>query len=290
MALTTATMHRPLPPSDLDAAPLAETLAAARARCGGHDVLAVRLGAPDGWRAATELTGRGATLDDLLARATQASGTGRADIGGTLLAESYAWALTVRSVGTLLVGRRVPAMALDEVRLQFAAGDVTITGVALAGGAYGVTGDARAGDPSLVVLPDEDALLERLHEELRTHLAPVLEAIARATDRPLRALWRSAGDRLGGAFLWLGEVVGMRDRAWELGTRCMQLGGPLAVGAGFRVIEHAGIAEPTRNRAGCCLIWRADDTATCFTCPLTTEAERRARLEARARTAAPQGA
>ena len=74
------------------------------------------------------------------------------------------------------------------------------------------------------------------------------------TGRPLRALWRSAGDRLGGAFLWLGEVVGMRERAWDLGARCMQADGPLAVGAGFRVLEHAGIAEPTRNRRSCCLI------------------------------------
>jgi hypothetical protein len=173
-------------------------------------------------------------------------------------------------------------MAAHEVRLEVAAGTAAITGVAFAGGAYGIAGDAAAGDPSLVLLPDEDALLDRLHEELREHLAPLVEAVAAATDRPLRALWRSAGDRLGGAFLWLGEIVAQRDRAWNLGTRCMQRSGPLAVGAGFRMLEHAGIAEPTRNRAGCCLIWRANDTATCFTCPLTTEGERRARLEARA--------
>lgn len=283
-------MDRPPPPSDPESAALAETLAAARAHCGGHDVLATRLGAPAGWLAATDLTASGAALEDLLARATRATGTTRADIGGTLLAEGYAWALAYRAVGTLLFGRRIPALAPHEVRLEFAAGDATVTGVALAGGAYGVAGDARAGEPSLVLLADEEALLERLHEELRAHLGPFLEAIAAATGRPLRALWRSAGDRLGGAFLWLGELVAARERAWELGTRCMQRESPLAVGAGFRVLEHAGIAEPTRNRAGCCLIWRADDTATCFTCPLTTEAERRARLEARARTAAPQGA
>ena len=118
------------------------------------------------------------------------------------------------------------------------------------------------------------------------HLAPLLEAIGAATGRPLGALWRSAGDRLGGAFLWLGEVVGMRERAWDLGARCMQSGGPLAVGAGFRVLDHAGIAEPTRNRRGCCLIYRVAGNDTCFTCPLTTEGERRARLQARAAAAA----
>ena len=279
-------MERPQPASDPDAAPLAETLAAARAHFGGHDVLGTRLVAPEGWLPAGELIEPGPALDGLITQATAATSTGRADIGGTLLAEGYAWALVMRAVGTLLFGERIPAMAPDEVWLEFAAGDATITNVALAGGAYGVDGDARAGDPSLVVLADEQALLLRLHDELEAHLEPLLEAISSATGRPLRALWRSAGDRLGGAFLWLGEVVGMRERAWELGTLCMRSGGPLAVGAGFRVLEHAGIAEPTRDRRSCCLIWRAEGQDTCFTCPLTTEGERCARLQARADAAA----
>jgi hypothetical protein len=268
-------------------AALAQTLAAARSHFAGHDVLATRVRAPDHWTAAGSLVRPGPALDDLLARSTRATATTRADIGGTLLAEGYAWALSVRAVGTLLFGRRIPAMAHDVVALEIAADGTTITGVAFTGGAYGVEGDPAAGDPSLVLLADEDALLACLHAELTRHLQPLLEAIAAATGRPLGALWRSAGDRLGGAFLWLGEVVGARERAWDLGTRCMQGAGPLAVGAGFRVIEHAGIAEPTRNRRGCCLIWRAEGQQTCFTCPLTTDAERRARLEARAAAPGP---
>ena len=273
-------MDRPIPPADPDAAPLAETLAAARAHFGGHDVLGSCVGARDGWLPATAV--QGPELDSLLRRATAATGTGRADIGATLAAEAYAWGLAVRAVGTLLFGTRIPAMAPDEVQLEFAAGDATVTGAAFRGGAYGVAGDPRSGEPSLVVLADEAALLARLHDELEAHLRPVLAALCVASGRPSRALWRSAGDRLGGAFLWLGEVVGMRERAWDLGTRCMEGDRPLAVGAGFRVVEHAGIAEPTRNRRGCCLIYRAEGQGTCFTCPLTTEAERHARLETRA--------
>ncbi len=280
-------MRRPLPPPDPGSAPLADTFAASRAHFGGHDVLATRIGAQPGWLPATGVVSGGPALDDLLARATATTATGRADIGGTLLAEGYAWALCVRAVGALLFGTRVPAMAPADVTLELAAGDATITAAAFAGGAYGVAGDEPAGDPSLVLLADEAALLACLHAELEAHLAPLLAAIHAATARPLDALWRSAGDRLGGAFLWLGEVVGVRERAWDLGTRCMQAGGPLAVGAGYRVIEHAGIAEPTRNRRGCCLIWRADGQDTCFTCPLTTEDERRSRLETRAAAPAP---
>ena len=277
-------MDRPAPATG-DGAPLAETLAAARAHFGGHDVLGTRLGAPAGWRPAGDVGCSGPALDDLLAKATATTGGGRPDIGGTLLVEGYAFALALRAVGTLLFGTRIPAMAPGEVALEFAAGDATITGMAFAGGAYGVAGDTREGDPSLVAVADEDALLACLHAEMEAHLRPLIAAIGAATSRPQRALWRSAGDRLGGAFLWLGEVVGMRERAWDLGSRCMRSGGPLAVGAGFRVLEHAGIAEPTRNRRGCCLIYRVAGNDTCFTCPLTSEGERRVRLEARAAAA-----
>jgi hypothetical protein len=275
-------MQRPGRPSDPDSAPLAETLAASRAHFGGYDVLATRVGAPPGWIPAAELAREGPALDALLELALVRSASGRMDIGGSLLAEHVAWSLALRAVGTLLFGTRIPAMAPGEVRFEIADGDTTITGTAFAGGAYGVAGDARAGHEALALLADEDALLACLRDELEAHLRPLLETIGAATGRPLSALWRGAGDRLAGAFLWLGDVVGMRERAWELGTRCMQGDGPLAVGAGFRVLEHAGIAEPTRNRRGCCLIYRADGQATCFTCPLTTEAERRRRLELRA--------
>ena len=271
-------MDEPLPPGEA----LTQTLAAARAHFGGYDVLGTRLGAPDDWLTASELAASPVALADLLARATERTASGRADIGATLMAEGYAFALALRAVGTLLFGTRIPAMAPAEVALQFADDGTTITGVAFPGAAYGVAGDACAADPSLTLVADEAALLAQLHVELEDHLEPLLEAIAARTGRPLRALWRSAGDRLGGAFLWLGDVVGMRERAWELGTLCMEGSGPLAVGAGFRVLEHAGIAEPTRNRRGCCLIYRVEGNDTCFTCPLTSEAQRRERLAARA--------
>lgn len=271
-------MEGPLPPGEA----LTQTLAAARAHFGGYDLLGTRVGAPGDWPTAAELAASPAALGERLARATERTASGRTDIGATLMAESYAFALALRAVGTLLFGTRIPAMAPAGVALQFADDGTTITGVAFPGAAYGIAGDTCAADPSLTVLADEAALLAQLHAELETHLEPLLTALAASSGRPLRALWRSAGDRLGGAFLWLGDVVGMRERAWQLGTLCMEGDGPLAVGAGFRVLEHAGIAEPTRNRRSCCLIYRAPGNDTCFTCPLTSEAQRRERLAARA--------
>ena len=113
-------------------------------------MLATRFGAPAGWIPRREVATAGPALDDLLALATATSATGRADIGGTLLAEGYAWALAVRAVGTLLFGRAYRRWPPTRSCFELAAGDATITGVAFAGGAYGVAGDERAGDPSLV--------------------------------------------------------------------------------------------------------------------------------------------
>ncbi len=49
--------------------------------------------------------------------------------------------------------------------------------------------------------------------------------------------------------------------------------------AGFRVLEHAGRTEITRVRRSCCLAWRTGDGSTCFTCPRTSDAERRERMQ-----------
>ena len=144
--------------------------------------------------------------------------------------------------------------------------------MAFAGGAYGVAGDAREGDPSLVAVADEDALLARLHAEMEAHLGPLIAAIGAATAG------RSGRCGAAPATVWAGRFSGSaRSSGCASGrgtsaSRCMRSGGPLAVGAGFRVLEHAGIAEPTRNRRGCCLIYRVAGNDTCFTCPLTPRA------------------
>lgn len=249
--------------------PLAATLAAARERLGGFDLLATRIGRPDGWRPAPEVHVPGPAFDELLAHQVRSTTTDRADIGGTWLIEGYSWALAVRGVGVLLLGDQVPHMPRDETYLDVSE-ESGITAMAFPGDVYD---DA-----------DDDALLACLRSEIETHLEPLIATTAAATDRAETALWRSAGDRLGGAFLWLGEVLGMRDRAWGLGTLCLSAGGRLASQAEFRVIEHAGITEPTRNRLGCCLLYRTGEHDTCFTCPLTPEHERLERLAARTTT------
>ena len=281
-------MARPQPPTDLAHSPArghARRRAGALRRPRRARDPAGRAGRLAARRATS--TTAGAALDDLLARATSTTATGRA----RHRRHAAGGGLRLGAGGAR--GRHAavrPAHPGDGARTRSRSSLPPATRRSPAWRSPAARTASRATSARAIrrscCWRTRTRCSQRLHDELEAHLEPLLEAISAATGRPLRALWRSAGDRLGGAFLWLGEVVGVRERAWELGTRCMQAGGPLAVGAGFRVLEHAGIAEPTRNRRSCCLIWRAEGQDTCFTCPLTSEAERCARLEARAAAAA----
>ena len=204
--------------------PLGETLAAARAHFGGHDVLAARVLAPAGWLPAARGHGAGrrarrpAGARDARRQRHRARGHRRDAAGrGLRLGPRRA---RRRDAAVRPAGSR--PWTATRSPLELAAGDTTITGVAFTGGAIGIAGDPRAGDPSLVLrAPTRTRCSPACTRSSRRTSSRCSSALSARTGRPLRALWRSAGDRLGGAFLWLGEVVGMRERAWELGTRCM---------------------------------------------------------------------
>jgi len=90
------------------------------------------------------------------------------------------------------------------------------------------------------------------------------------------------------AFMWAGEVLGARDEAWAWGRRAVAAAPePLGTHVGYRLFQHAGLEQVGRVRAQCCLNYRTDGAAYCFSCPLQGEEHRRAVL---ARTAAAEAA
>lgn len=245
-------------------------------------VFDARVGNVDGasWCAAQELVGGGEMLAVLLDRAAHDAQTARLDIAGSWFAEAYAWTLAGRAVAALLTDRRLPRLDVANVRMRFDDEQFWAAEVAFVRpDVLGLADDPAAASEDLQIVADADGLLRRLHEDLRDHLAGLFEVINARTRRPRRALWRGAADQLAGAFLWGGEALGRRDEAWALGERCMALHGELAVPPGYRVIHHAGLAEATRTRHSCCIAWRGGDKTTCFTCPLTTDADRRQRMQ-----------
>lgn len=264
--------------------PLADTMARARACSydGSFDFGAVVGELPDGrWVPATGIVGGGRELERLLDHVREHAGTERLDIAATWLCGKHAWALAAPAVAALLLDARVPDLSADNVSLQIPPGAYLAADVAFSTGRCAALAiDAAVGHPDLTAVATLDDLLARLREGLEAHLAPLVDALNRMTRRPRSALWGAAGDALAFAFLYAGEAIGDRRRAWSIGERCLTAGSPLDVPAGFRVLEHAGRAEVTRVRRSCCLAWRTGNGTACFTCPLTGEAERHTRMGA----------
>jgi ferric iron reductase protein FhuF len=120
-------------------------------------------------------------------------------------------------------------------------------------------------------VPDEAALLDHLRTTLADdHITPLAEAVNDATQRPLSALTRSATDRLVAAIVWVGELIGRRDRACEL-ARAVTDGH-----AELRMLKAGESESLLHVREGCCLYYRVPGGTKCWSCPLLHDDERRA--------------
>lgn len=190
--------------------PLAVTLAAA----GAHGV-GLGIGVPDapGWVPAQTLARDPDGLRGALERAGAALGTARADIGATRLCEVWTWNLAAPAAASLLLDGRLPDLRAPNVAVRLA-GDPSGWAVALVDGRFhALHTDPEAGHPDARLACSEQALLARLNADLADHLGPLVEQLNALSGRPRAALWRSAADRLAGAFLWLGERLACEPRA-----------------------------------------------------------------------------
>lgn len=194
-------------------------------------------------------------LEAALAAAGESLGTDRRDIQGMRLVELWTWSLSVPASATLLAESRVPDVSRASVRLEDDA-------VAFDDGEfYALHADPEAAHAH--VLADEAALVAQLETDLREHLAPLIERVNAATQRPRSALVRAVGDRLASALVWVGQTTGREARAAALAR---------AAGAEVRTVAD----QTVHVRAGCCLYYRIPGSVKCFGCPLLTDDDRRA--------------
>lgn len=148
---------------------------------------------------------------------------------------------------------------------------------------HALAGDPAAHHPDAVVADGEDELLVLLNASLvRDHLGPIVEHLNALSGRPRAALWRSAADRLAGAFLWLGERMGCEPRASELARRALGFGPPLAGRVRTQPVRAQGRTRHVTLRDGCCLYYRVPGATMCLSCPLMDEGERARRAFAEA--------
>ncbi|MFF9866404.1 (2Fe-2S)-binding protein [Streptomyces sp. NPDC013953] len=134
----------------------------------------------------------------------------------------------------------------------------------------GVAYDGRT--RRLVVSPAEAATARALDaQELRgviaAHLGPVLEAFRPLVRRGEHGMWALVTDAMAQGLWHLGRAQG---DPWPAAHAAEALlpgrTPPLAGAAAFRP-DPAACGEPTRTRAGCCLLYTLRPEEICSTCP-----------------------
>jgi ferric iron reductase protein FhuF len=140
------------------------------------------------------------------------------------------------------------------------------TTVSLLAGGHPVAATSSAPGP---------AALDELGATLRTSLAAVVAAVARAGAMRERPLWAIATDSIANRLLALGRALGQVERATGLAA-------PLAAAVGAplplpRYLDVDGVRFT--RRASCCLLYRLPFEPLCVSCPRRPPAERLVLLE-----------
>ena len=262
---------------------IAETLAAGAALevAGERPYTLAPEGAP-GYRPAREHLDDRTALERQLDDGSAELGVARRDIPATFIAQLYAWALAAPMAAALLSTGRVPALDPASVSIAPARGTrapafgLRATTIAV------LPGDAAAAAPGTRTVPGRGALVGVLWQAVAAHLDTLVPALAAASGRPRRALWRVAHDGVAGAVMRLGELTDAREASWALWEEA-RTHAPARLAGGARpvLVDVDGTPEMLLERAGCCLAYRCPAfPQPCVGCPLTPAAERPARLAA----------
>jgi hypothetical protein len=242
-----------------------------------------RLGAREGegWVAAGRLVNDGDELRAALAQIAAELGTDREDVCASQLIETWTALVAAVAAAGLVAGARLPDVSAGNLLLR-PQGGLAEWRVGLRRPRFhALPGDPDARHPDALPASDERELLHRLGAMLvNAHLAPLVGTLNRLGRRPERALWRGAADRVAGAFLWIGEQLGARERSRAL-VRGVAESAP-ELRAKVRIQRVAGGAEETHVhlRHGCCIYYRVPGAPKCIGCPLVTDAERIRRVAA----------
>jgi Ferric iron reductase FhuF-like transporter/FhuF 2Fe-2S C-terminal domain len=229
----------------------------------------------DGWVPADRLARDPAGLQEALDEIGASLKTDRADVCAAQLLELWTWLVAAPAAAGIVVGSRLPDVSSGNVLLRPRGGLADWRAGLRTTRFHALPSDPEAGHPDARAASDQRDLLRRLQAMLvQEHLGPLVAALNRIGRRPERALWRGAADRVAGAFLWIGEQLGARERSYALARDAVGSAPPL--GAKVRTQRVGSGAQETRVhlRAGCCLYYRAPAAAKCIGCPLVSDAER----------------
>ncbi|MFJ7073860.1 (2Fe-2S)-binding protein [Streptomyces sp. NPDC098781] len=201
----------------------------------------------------------------------------RRDVAASRALHDYAWSVSLLMSGAWYLERRVPRILPEDLRLDLATAEFTVTpGIDLAC----LADDPVAALPGVLTVPHENALDAELRAAVADHMGPLLDAIGPVTRRRSRALWGMVCDDLVSGVWYLGRTLGREDDGVRAATRLLPGAvAPYPSGADFRhLTTDDGRRHATRTRSGCCMYYTIRPAEACATCPRTCDAERLRRL------------
>ncbi|MET8948921.1 (2Fe-2S)-binding protein [Streptomyces sp. NPDC004542] len=202
----------------------------------------------------------------------------RPDVVASFGLHRYAWPACLLVTVPWFLRRRVPRLPVTEVAYDRTAGRMAVRAASFAC----LPGDPAAAHPGAVVVPDEEALRDRVRTAVAEHLEPVLAGFGPRMRRRGRALWGMATDELVEGLWYVAHLLGEQERAVrELELLLPGATRPYVGSAAFRTLTGPdGEPLPTRDRASCCMFYTVRPEDTCATCPRTCDNDRVAGLTA----------
>ncbi|MEU5599668.1 (2Fe-2S)-binding protein [Streptomyces sp. NPDC020298] len=204
----------------------------------------------------------------------------RPDVVASFGLHRYAWPACLLITVPWFLHRRVPRLPVTEVSYDRTAGRMAVRAASFAC----LPDDPAAALPGAVVVPDEEALRDRVRAAVAEHLEPVLAGFGPPMRRRGRALWGMATDELVEGLWYVAHLLGEQERAVrELELLLPGATRPYVGSAAFRTLAGPdGEPLPTRDRASCCMFYTLRPEDTCATCPRTCDTVRIAKLTATA--------
>jgi hypothetical protein len=251
--------------------PLAQTLAPL-SRLGVETHLGVS--EDDGWVPASRLAEDDDELRAALRRISSTLAIDRDDVSAAQLIELWTWLVAAPAAAALVGSGRLPDVSSENVVLRAEGGLADWRAGLRSARFHALPDDPAAAHVDALPAADEEELVGRLGSTLHAHLVPLVERLNRLARRPERALWRSAADRVAGAFLWIGDQLGEHERSHALAR------GVVAAAPVLEATVRVQCVDGTRVhlRQGCCLYYRVPGAPKCIGCPLVTDAERARRV------------
>ena len=246
--------------------PLAETLAHAAERIeyfsGGYGER------PEGWYLASEVVNDPDAVNALLDQVFAIYQMDDRQIAAAFLVLGYFWSPMLAALACYVIDRRVPDLSASSVAFNLR--EVRFTSPRFAA----LPDDRDAGHPDAEILPNVDALRDRLVNQLDTeHARPLFATLRAVAPYGLNGMHANYVDRLVSALVWISEALGdpqiARDDVPAFVSRMTD-----KRRAGYIELQHEGQSGVFQIRGGCCLNYRLPGTEKCDTCSLRPMDER----------------